>query len=61
MSALCGIWPHFWCHRHLLSAAGYRLVMAGRFGVWNEITATTALQGDWDRFFRQNRRAKRER
>jgi putative transposase len=43
LSAFSGISPHFRPPRHLLSAADYRQVMAGRFAVWNEITgATTA-------------------
>ena len=44
LSAFSGISPHFRPRRHLLSAADYRRVMAGRFAVWNEITevATTA-------------------
>jgi putative transposase len=42
LSALGGISPHFRPRRHLLSAAEYRLVMADRFAVWNEITGTTA-------------------
>ena len=44
LSAFSGIWPHFRPRRHLLSAADYRQVMAGRFAVWNEITGakTTA-------------------
>ena len=42
LSAFSGISPHFRPRRHLLSAADYRQVMAGRFAVWNEITGTTA-------------------
>ena len=42
LSAFSGISPHFRPRRHLLSAAEYRQVMAGRFAVWNEITGTTA-------------------
>ena len=42
LSAFSGISPHFRPRRHLLSAAEYRLVMADRFAVWNEITGTTA-------------------
>jgi putative transposase len=44
LSAFSGISPHFRPRRHLLLAADYRRVMAGRFAVWNEITgvATTA-------------------
>ena len=42
LSAFSGISPHFRPSRHLLSAADYRLVMADRFAVWNEITGTTA-------------------
>ena len=42
LSAFSGISPHFRPRRHLLSTAEYRLVMADRFAVWNEITGTTA-------------------
>jgi putative transposase len=35
LSAFSGISPHFRPRRHLLSAADYRQVMAGRFAVWN--------------------------
>jgi putative transposase len=42
LSALGGISLHFRPRRHLLSAAEYRLVMTGRFAVWNAITGTTA-------------------
>ena len=42
LSVFSGISPHFRPRRHLLSAAEYRLVMAYRFAVWNEITGTTA-------------------
>ena len=42
LSAFSGISPHFRPRRHLLSAAKYRLVMADRFAVWNQITGTTA-------------------
>ena len=42
LSAFSVISPHFRPRRHLLSAADYRQVMAGRFAVWNEITGTTA-------------------
>jgi len=41
LSAFSGISPHFRPRRHLLSAADYRQVMAGRFAVWNEITGVT--------------------
>ena len=41
LSAFSGISPHFRPRRHLLSAADYRQVMAGRFAVWNEITGAT--------------------
>ena len=41
LSAFSGIWPHFRPRRHLLSAADYRQVMAGRFAVCNEITGAT--------------------
>ena len=41
LSAFSGISPHFRPRRHLLSAADYRLVMADRFAVWNEITGAT--------------------
>ena len=40
LSAFSGISPHFRPRRHLLSAADYRQVMAGRFAVWNEITVS---------------------
>jgi len=42
LSAFSGISPHLRPRRHLLSAAEYRLVMADRFAVYNEITGTTA-------------------
>jgi len=38
--------PHFRPRRHLLSAAHYRQVMAGRFAVWNEITGATTTAAD---------------
>ena len=41
LSAFSGISPHFRPRRHLLSAADYRQVMAGRFAVWSEITGAT--------------------
>ena len=41
LSTFSGISPHFRPRRHLLSAADYRQVMAGRFAVWNEITGAT--------------------
>ena len=41
LSAFSGISPHFRPRRHLLSAADYRQVMAGRIAVWNEITGAT--------------------
>jgi putative transposase len=41
LSAFSGIWPHFRPHRHLLSVADYRQVMADRFAVCNEITGAT--------------------
>ena len=46
LSAFSGISPHFRPRRHLLSAADYRQVMAGRFAVWNEITGATTTAAD---------------
>jgi putative transposase len=41
LSAFSVIPPHFRPHRHLLSAAAHRQVMADRFTVWTEITEVT--------------------
>ena len=46
LAAFSGISPHFRPRRHLLSAAHYRQVMAGRFAVWNEITGATTTAAD---------------
>ena len=63
LSAFSGISPHFRPRRHLLSAADYRQVMAGRFAVWNEITGDhdRRLKVNWDRSFHQNLRTTRKR
>ena len=62
LSAFSGISPHFRPRRHLLSAAEYRQVMAGRFAVWNEITGDDRrLKVNWDRSFHQNLRTTRKR
>jgi putative transposase len=42
LSAFSRISPHFRPRRHLLSATGWRLEMADRFTVWNQITGVTA-------------------
>ena len=63
LSAFSGISGHFRPRRHRLSAAEYRLVMADRFTVWNEITGVhdRRLKVNWDRSFHQNLRITRER
>ena len=41
--AFGSIRQHFRPRRHLLSAADYRQVMAGRFAVWNQIITAAAV------------------
>jgi len=43
LAAFSGISPHFRPRRHLVSATGWRHVMADRFTVWNQITGVTTI------------------
>jgi putative transposase len=42
LSTFSGISPHFRPKRHRLSAPEWRTEMAGRFAVWQQVTAADA-------------------